>query len=97
MYVAPNCHQKPCVKSMCMLLPQTVKVKEATSAVVLMTTDSMMKKRDFMTTTTPFSKSNSLDRKPLKEILNNCGKMLKCSSSQLAASGRVQDLVSLRV
>lgn len=46
-----------------------------------------------MTTTTPFSKSSSLDRKSLKEILNNCDKILKCSSSQLVASSRVQPVI----
>lgn len=60
-----SCHQKPRGSPRSMLL-LTVKVKEATSAIVLLTTDSQLRKRVIEgfcdNFNLPSSKSNSLER-----------------------------------
>lgn len=73
------------------MLPQTVKGKEATFTVVLMTTGSQLKRDtevSMMTTIpTPIPrKGNSLDRMALKRTLKTVIRMLKCGSPQLMAS-----------
>lgn len=71
------CYPKPFLRSYA--LPLTVKVKEVTFAVVGMTTDSQLRKRniqDFCDNPYPLlePKNNSLDRKPLKGTLKICDK-----------------------
>lgn len=59
------------------MLLLTVKGKEATFAIVLMTADSQLRKRDiegFCKNPSPIKKSNNINRKPLKKIHKYCGK-----------------------
>jgi hypothetical protein len=72
---------QPC-GSPCSVPLLTVKDKEATFAVVLMTTDSQLRKREIGLFDNPYlpipsyspQKSNSLDRKPLRRTLKSCEK-----------------------
>lgn len=65
-------------------LPLAVKSKATTLAVILMTADAQLSKRDMgasVTTPTP-----SLNRKPLRRTLfKNCDKILKCNSKLMAS------------
>ena len=60
------------------MLPQTVKGMEATFAVVSMTADSQLRKRDTEgfcdNHSLPLKKGNSLDRKPSKRTLKKYAK-----------------------
>lgn len=62
------------------MLLLTVKGKEASSAVVLMTADSQLRKEDKegfcgnLYTPSILPKRNSLDRKPMERTLENCDK-----------------------
>lgn len=70
------CLQKSCVGPWSML-PLTVKGKEATFAIVLVTTDSQLRKRDMEgqpippAYSIPSLKSNIIERKPSKRTLKN--------------------------
>lgn len=56
------------------MLLLTVKSKEATFAVILMITDSQLRRRlvEASVTIPPLSPNNSLDRKPSKRSLKHC-------------------------
>lgn len=65
------CHQKPCESPWSMLLMHG-KGKEMTFAMVLMTANSQLRKRNIVSVTNPTPpKSNSLDGKPSKRTLKN--------------------------
>lgn len=94
----PNCGlchcQKPC-RSPCSIFPLTVKSKEAVFAVMLIV-NVLLTKRDMDSfcdspyptpTPTPPKKSSNLNRKTLKRALKSVIRVVKCSSTQLVASG----------
>ena len=75
------------------MLLLTVKSKEATFAVILMITDSQLRRRlvEASVTISPLSPNNSLDRKPSKRTLKMCDRDAEspAGSPKMMPSGKV--------
>ena len=99
------CHREPCLWSVLMtetlwkpmnyIYPKVYKEQITILAVISMTSDALLRKRDmedfcdnlFLYLSTP-PITNGLDRKPLERNLKNCDRMLGCSPPQQITSSR---------